>query len=162
MLKMALVAGIFVLSGTLFGQIQPNHSSGGTGASPKETSMVKVFSKDEVAASFAKGGTLSEEVNYKVMTAHRTPSSPAEPVVELHRNFTDIFYIVQGSTTLVTGGKMVGETDKDPDEPRGKSIEGGKTRQLSAGDVVMIPAGVPHLMKDVQGTLLYFVVKVKQ
>lgn len=124
--------------------------------------MVKVFSKDDLAALFAKGGTIAEQGNYKVMTAHRTATVPAVPQVELHRNFADIFYIVQGSTTLVTGGKMIGETGKDPDEPRGTSIEGGETRQLSAGDAVVIPAGVPHLMKDVQGTLLYFVVKVQK
>jgi mannose-6-phosphate isomerase-like protein (cupin superfamily) len=126
-----------------------------------ETSMVKVFSKDEMAASFAKGGTVAEEGNYKVMTAHRTATSPAVPQVELHRKFTDIFYIVEGSTTLTTGGKMVGETGTNQDEPRGTSIEGGEVRQLSAGDAVVIPAGVPHLMTDVKGALLYFVVKVK-
>ena len=162
-LSVLLLAGVVGLAGSLFGQSQPNASATGAPANQKETSMVKVFSKDEVAASFAKGGTIAEQGNYKVMTAHRTATTPAVPQVELHRNFTDIFYIVEGSTTLVTGGKMIGETvGKDPDEPRGTSIEGGETRQLSAGDAVVIPAGVPHLMKDVQGTLLYFVVKVQK
>ena len=59
------------------------------------------------------------------------------------------------------GGKVVGEKAANPDEPRGESIEGGETRRLSAGDAIVIPAGVPHWMKDVEGTLLYFVVKVK-
>jgi len=57
---------------------------------------------------------------------------------------------------------MIGEEDKNPDEPRGTSIEGGETHHLSAGDVITIEPGVPHLMKDVQGDLLYFVVKVKK
>ena len=118
---------------------------------------VKYFSKDDVAASFAKGGTLVTENNYRVMTAHRTESGN----VEIHRSYTDVFYIVQGSTNIVTGGKVVGEKAANPDEPRGESIEGGETRRLSAGDAIVIPAGVPHWMKDVEGTLLYFVVKVK-
>jgi len=136
------------------------------GASPEKTSAtvqtaasagVKYFSKDDVAASFAKGGTLVTESNYRVMTAHRTESGN----VEVHRSYTDVFYIVQGSTNFVTGGKVIGEKATNPDEPRGDSIEGGETRKLSAGDSIVIPAGVPHWMKDVEGTLLYFVVKVK-
>lgn len=118
---------------------------------------VKYFSKDDVAASFAKGGTLVTENNYRVMTAHRTESGN----VEVHHTYTDVFYIVQGSTNIVTGGKVIGEKTTNPDEPRGDSIEGGETRKLSAGDSMVIPAGVPHWMKDVEGTLLYFVVKVK-
>jgi mannose-6-phosphate isomerase-like protein (cupin superfamily) len=120
-------------------------------------SNVKYFSKDDVAASFAKGGTLVTESNYKVMTAHRTESGN----VEVHRSYTDVFYIVQGSTNIVTGGRVIGEKATNPDEPRGDSIEGGETRRLSAGDALVIPAGIPHWMKDVEGTLLYFVVKVK-
>jgi len=68
---------------------------------------------------------------------------------------------VQGSTNIVTGGKVIGEKATNPDEPRGDSIEGGETRRLSAGDTMVIPAGIPHWMKDVEGNLLYFVVKVK-
>jgi mannose-6-phosphate isomerase-like protein (cupin superfamily) len=118
---------------------------------------VKYYSKDDVAASFAKGGTLVTETNYRVMTAHRTESGN----VEVHRSYTDVFYVVQGSTNIVTGGKVIGEKATNPDEPRGDSIEGGETRRLSAGDAMVIPAGIPHWMKDVEGDLRYFVVKVK-
>jgi mannose-6-phosphate isomerase-like protein (cupin superfamily) len=144
-----------LMGGKVMGQNQATKMETQTASADK--SGVKYFSNAELMASFAKGGTIANEGNYKVMTAHRTEGGN----VELHRNFTDIFYIVQGSTTLVTGGKMIGETDKNPDEPRGTSIEGGETRKLSAGDAIVIPAGVPHWMKDVEGTLLYFVVKVE-
>ena len=119
---------------------------------------VKYFSKNDVDGSFAKGGTLVTESNYKVMTAHRTENGN----VEIHNSYTDVFYIVQGSTDIVTGGKMIGVKNTNPDEPRGDSIDGGKTQHLSAGDAIVIPSGVPHWMKNVQGTLLYFVVKVKK
>lgn len=126
-------------------------------ANPMSADSVKYYSKDDLAASFAKGATLVTEPNYRVMTAHRTESGN----VEIHRSYTDVFYIVQGSTNIVTGGKVIGEKATNPEEPRGDSIEGGQTRHLSAGDAMVIPAGVPHWMKDVEGTLLYFVVKVK-
>jgi mannose-6-phosphate isomerase-like protein (cupin superfamily) len=138
-----------------FAQSSPS-TSNVTAPLPSNNSAVKYFPASEVTAAFAKGGTLAEAANYKVMTARRTESGN----VEIHKKLTDVFYIVQGSTTLVTGGKVIGETATNPDEPRGTSIDGGETRQLSAGDVVVIPAGIPHWMKDVKGTLLYFVVKM--
>jgi hypothetical protein len=82
------------------------------------SNAVKYYSKDDLAASFAEGGTLLTETNYKVMTARRTESGN----VEVHRMFTDIFYIVQGSTNIVTGGKVIGEKDANPDEPGGTRL----------------------------------------
>jgi mannose-6-phosphate isomerase-like protein (cupin superfamily) len=38
-------------------------------------------------------------------------------------------------------------------------IQGGETRRVGKGDVVVIPAGTPHWFRDVQGPLTYFVVK---
>jgi mannose-6-phosphate isomerase-like protein (cupin superfamily) len=133
---------------------KPNQSTSASGVADG----VKYFSKNDVDGSFAKGGTLTTESNYKVMTAHRTDDGN----VEIHNSFTDVFYIVQGSTDIVTGGKVIGVKNTNPDEPRGDSIEGGKTQHLSAGDTLVIPPGVPHWMRNVQGTLLYFVVKVKK
>jgi quercetin dioxygenase-like cupin family protein len=48
-----------------------------------------------------------------------------------------------------------------PDEFRGQSISGGDTRQLKKGDVIIIPAGVPHWFKEVTNPFLYYVVKVR-
>jgi beta-galactosidase beta subunit len=140
-------------------QSQAAPQAGTTGVS-STSDAVRYFSKDEVMASFAKGGTLANESNYRVMTAHRTPTTEAK--VEVHRSYVDVFYIVQGSTSIITGGKMLGDDENNPDEPRGTSIAGGETHHLSAGDVMTIQPGVPHLMKDVQGDLLYIVVKVKK
>ncbi len=122
-----------------------------------EAPVVKYFSKDDLAASFAKGATIAEQSNYKVMTAHRNDGG----LPEAHRNFTDIFYIVQGETTVIVGGKMVGDTGKTPDEPRGTSIDGGEKFKMAPGDSIIIPAGVPHWMKEVKGELHYYVIKVK-
>jgi mannose-6-phosphate isomerase-like protein (cupin superfamily) len=149
LMAMSMVASLGLIT-------QQQGSPRADSSASSEENTVKYFPAADVTASFAKGGTLAEAANYKVMTARRT--EPGN--VEIHKKLTDVFYIVQGSTTLVTGGKVIGENAKNPDEPRGASIEGGETRQLSAGDVIVIPAGVPHWMKEVKGTLLYFVVKV--
>ena len=49
----------------------------------------------------------------------------------------------------------------EPDEIRGSSISGGETRQLAKGDVVIVPAGVPHWFKEVSNPFLYYVVKAR-
>lgn len=149
---------LLILVAVAAGQSQTPTQAGGSASAAPSPDAVKYYSKEDLAASFAKGGTLLTENNYRIMTARRIESGN----VEIHRSYTDVFYIVQGGTDIVLGGKVVGEKDTNPDEPRGDSIEGGETRHLSAGDALVIPAGIPHWMKNVQGELLYFVVKVKK
>jgi pyruvate/2-oxoglutarate dehydrogenase complex dihydrolipoamide dehydrogenase (E3) component len=61
--------------------------------------------------------------------------------------------------TLVTGGTTVDPKETEPGQIRGTAIEGGESHELAAGDVVVIPNGVPHWFKEVRAPLLYFVVK---
>lgn len=118
------------------------------------------YGHQQVAAGFAKGGYLVPWVNgsYSVMTARRDKAGE----VELHTRDTDVIYIVEGTATFVTGGKMIGEHQIAPGEMRGSSIEGGETHHLSQGDVLVIPPNTPHWFKEVPGHMLYFVVKVRQ
>ena len=121
---------------------------------------VRYFAHQEVSARFAKGGYLypSGEANFSIMTARRDHSGESE----LHQRDTDIFYVVQGSATFITGGQMVNPRQTGPGEMRGSGVSDGKTWNLSTGDVMVIPAGTPHWFKQVSSTVLYFVVKVRQ
>ena len=132
--------------------------SGLTAPSAQQESPVKYFPAPEMAAMFAKGGTVTSGANYRVMAAQRTGGGEAE----LHDRDTDVFRIMSGSATFVTGGRIVGARTIEPGETRGTGIEGGKTQQLSAGDVIVIEKGVPHWFKAVDGRVEYFVVKVIQ
>ncbi|HTL59414.1 MAG TPA: cupin domain-containing protein [Candidatus Limnocylindrales bacterium] len=111
---------------------------------------------DKVAAMFAQGGTLIATNNFKVMALRR--EAPGE--AEIHDSDTDIFYIVDGSATIVTGGKATEVRSTAPGESRGKSIVGGEERRLEKGDVLIIPNRVPHWFKEARGPFLYYVVKV--
>jgi len=55
---------------------------------------------------------------------------------------------------------MVGGRVSAPNQHRGTSIAGGVVHELSKGDVVVIPAGIPHWFKDVPRSIDYYVVKV--
>ncbi len=98
----------------------------------------------------------SGDGSFVVMTASRDRAGE----VEVHNLDTDVFYMLSGTATLVTGGTVVEGKTTQPNEIRGKSIQGGESHHLAKGDVVIIPHGVPHWVKEVQGPLHYFVVKV--
>lgn len=122
---------------------------------------VTYFESKQVAAAFSKGLSLTEGatgLNYRVNPSRR--DKPGE--VEVHQLDTDIIYIVEGSATLITGGTLVDGRTVAPSEIRAAGVTGeSETRRLSRGDVIIIPAGVPHWFREVNGTLLYYVVKVR-
>lgn len=111
---------------------------------------------DKVSESLAKGGNLVTAPDLIVLGAHRAEAGQ----VEVHDKETDVMYIVDGSATFVTGGKMIGGKSTGPGQMRGKEIQGGQTRQLNKGDVVVVPAGIPHWFEKVPTSISYYVVKV--
>ena len=70
-------------------------------------------------------------------------------------------YVIDGTATLVTGGTMVGGKVTKPGQWLGTDVQGGDTRHLVKGDVVVVPAGTPHWFKEVPASgISYYVVKV--
>jgi mannose-6-phosphate isomerase-like protein (cupin superfamily) len=80
--------------------------------------------------------------------------------VEFHTSVTDIMYVLDGEATVVTGGEMVDRRQVGAGEYRATATRGGNSQHLARGDVMVIPAGVPHWFKEVPGPLTYYVVKV--
>jgi mannose-6-phosphate isomerase-like protein (cupin superfamily) len=117
---------------------------------------VRVIQGAETRAGFAVGKPLIETAAYKIHTSRRDGPGTAE----VHGRDTDIFYILEGTATLVTGGRVVDAKTTAPDEVRGPSIDGGTARPVAKGDVVIVPSGVAHWFRDVSGPLLYYTVKV--
>jgi glc operon protein GlcG len=130
----------------------------GIARAQSDDASVRLIGHDQVEAAFAKGMPLIEVGDYKIHASRREGPGMAE----IHTRDTDIAYVLRGSATLVTGGTAVGVKEIGPEELRGTAIQGGETRQLQVGDVVVIPNGVPHWFKDVQAPFLYYVVKVRQ
>jgi mannose-6-phosphate isomerase-like protein (cupin superfamily) len=111
---------------------------------------------DKVAAALAGGGPLVTAPDLLVSGSHR--KGPGQ--VEVHDKETDVFYVVDGDATFVTGGTMIGGKMTKPGQHLGSDIQGGQTRHLSKGDVMVIPAGTPHWFKEVPQSVSYYVVKV--
>ncbi len=108
-----------------------------------------------VAAAFSKGQLLLSNGHYKIDAGRRV-----EPgIAEVHAADTDIIYVVDGTANVVTGGEVMEPRSTAPGEIRGRAIQGGEVRRIAKGDVLVIPAGTPHWFRDVDGPLLYYVVK---
>lgn len=121
---------------------------------------VSYFEKSKVDDAFAKGAVLfdgSDGRNYMVHASRREKPGQAE----IHTLDADIIYVLQGTATFVTGGEAVDVKTVAPNELRGASINGGETRKISKGDVIIVPRGTPHQFLEVTNPFLYYVVKVR-
>jgi glc operon protein GlcG len=128
--------------------------SGQSGSTPPATIAIFIDAQ-RVTAAFAKGQPLLETARYKVHASRRVEPGQAE----IHTLDTDVIYVVDGSATLVTGGKAVDAKEIAPNELRGTKIEGGEEHQIGKGEVIIIPNGVPHQFSAITGELHYFVCK---
>jgi glc operon protein GlcG len=118
---------------------------------------VTFLSSGTVAAGFEKGTVLVSMDNYMVHASHRE----MDGIAEIHTLDTDLIYVLDGAATLTTGGRVLDAKPTEPNEFRGSTIVDGDRRQVGKGDVVVVPAGVPHMFTDVHGPLNYYVVKVR-
>ena len=71
----------------------------------------------------------------------------------IHPKDDELVYVLDGSGTLVTGGKVAADH---------MSIEGGESKQLGKGDFVLIPAGTPHWINHVDQTMELIIVHMPQ
>ena len=128
-------------------------------AMPSSTPSVLFFDAKQVSASFSAGSVLLEgnDRNYMVHTSRRDKPGAAE----IHTLDTDIIYVMEGTATIVTGGTAVDAKEIAPNEVRGSRIEGGVTRQLSKGQVIIVPNNTAHWFKEVNGEFLYYTIKVR-
>src|SRR6266511_1371539 len=122
---------------------------------PAKTGQATFIDPKNVSTAFAKGMPLLETAGYKVHASRRVEPGQAE----IHTLDTDVIYVVDGSATLVTGGKAIDAKEIAPNEIRGTKIEGGQEQQISKGEVIVIPNSVPHQFTAVTGELHYFVCK---
>jgi mannose-6-phosphate isomerase-like protein (cupin superfamily) len=106
--------------------------------------------------------------NVAVGVIHRPQTPPG--VAAVHFKVTEIYHVTDGAATLVTGGTMVNAKTRPADAlsvrledgpgASGTAIQGGVSRRIKPGDVVVIPAGVPHWFSEIEGSITYVVVRV--
>jgi mannose-6-phosphate isomerase-like protein (cupin superfamily) len=130
-------------------------------AAPAAASRTMV-SASEVQAMIAKAKTdrkdnapivaqsLLQLAPYNVSLEYRASVGNAA----VHETEAELFYVVDGSATLVTGGKLTGETRTNAENLSGNGIEGGQSRKVAKGDFVMVPEKTPHWFSAIDGTVV--------
>jgi len=88
----------------------------------------------------------------------------------VHFKLSEVYHVMKGSGTLVTGGTVVNPKTRAADsiEVRredgpgvtGTAIQGGVNHQLKEGDVIVIPAGTPHWFSKINGSIVYLVIRI--
>ena len=97
-------------------------------------------------------------------------NGPAPNSVAEHDLISEVYHIIDGSATLVTGPDIVGmkrrpstvQTVREYNGPgnNGSSIRNGVTHQLKPGDVIVIPAGTGHLFTKIDDHITYLMVRI--
>jgi mannose-6-phosphate isomerase-like protein (cupin superfamily) len=132
---------------------------------PGAATTVTFVDHSKVAPTLKKAGPIADGPNLKVSGGYRTgPYAPEDyrPDVEVHEKESDLFYVISGDATLITGGSVIGGRTTAPGQIRGSKVVGGQTHHLTLGDVMWVPAGVPHWFPQIPQPLSYLLVKVLQ
>jgi mannose-6-phosphate isomerase-like protein (cupin superfamily) len=91
----------------------------------------------------------------------RPKSLPGDAIAHETKT-TEVYVILEGTGTLVTGGTILG-TVKQPTGrgtgPRGERIDGGVTRHVSPGDIIIIPGRTPHWWSSLDTDIRYMIVR---
>jgi len=128
-----------------------------TGAEKAKPTTAIIFTASDVAALIAKapkdknvvGQAMIQLAPYNINMEHRIMGQAAA----VHEKEAELFYVIDGTGTIVTGGKLVEEKRTNDANLSGTSIQGGVSKRISKGDWIMVPEGVPHQIPQVEGAL---------
>jgi len=87
---------------------------------------------------------------YNANLEYRTGVGPAA----VHEREAELFYVLDGSATLTTGGKLKDEKRTNAENLTGTGIEGGNSQAVAKGDVVIVPENTPHWFSQIDGTIV--------
>lgn len=87
---------------------------------------------------------------YGANLEYRTSVGPAA----VHEKEAELFYVIDGSATLITGGKLVNEKRTNAENLTGTAIETGKSQAVAKGDFVIVPENTPHWFSAINGTIV--------
>jgi quercetin dioxygenase-like cupin family protein len=115
--------------------------------------------------------SINGEYNVAVGVVHRAKTAKQSVGGSEHSQITEIYHVISGSGTMLTGGTIANAKARDPNveavktltgpSSAGDEIRGGTSRTLRAGDVVIIPPNTPHTFTEITSDeIVYLVVRV--
>ena len=131
-------------------------ANGGAQATKLYTSSAEVAALVARAKSIRKEGEhnvvqpILQLAPYTANVEYRASVGPAT----VHVHEAEVFYVIDGSAIMVTGGKLVGQTGTNQENLSGTAIEGGTSRPVAKGDFILVPENTPHWFSSIDGTLV--------
>lgn len=120
-------------------------------------------SGDEITEELAKAGTEVSAAGVAITVAPgisiRSRSSAADNFAVMHPYSIEIYHIMAGSGTFVTGGRLVLPLADSPSDDVLRTehgIEGGVAQQVKAGDVLVLQPGTPHWFMTIDGEAITY------
>jgi hypothetical protein len=107
------------------------------------------------------------DYNVGVYVVNR-PKVAKPPAIYHETRVTEVYYMLEGAGTLVTGGTVVAPVVREApgttilsmlNNMRGTAISGGVSRRMTKGDLVVIPGWVPHWWSETDGDMSYLVIR---
>src|SRR5438105_13214189 len=102
----------------------------------------------------------SRGMQLRVAVQHEKNKTGA--AAELHDASDDVYYVLDGSATLILGGKLDAPRETDPGEWRSPRIVDGKTVEIKKGDLVIVPRGTPHQRSTANQDFTMILIKIYQ
>src|SRR5579863_2306070 len=93
---------------------------------------------------------------YNANLEYRASVGPAA----IHEKEAEVFYVIDGTATMVTGGKLKEEKRTNPENLSGTGIEGGESRTVAKGDFIIVPENTPHWFSKIDGVLVLMTLHV--
>jgi mannose-6-phosphate isomerase-like protein (cupin superfamily) len=124
--------------------------SGGHG----DVEFYPVASLVHVGDSLTRGSTTGHTLRAHDVIQYVQVRRVASAVPEVHDRWIDVTVVQAGRGALLAGEREIGDRLESPGERRGGVIQGGATQAIATGDLLMIPAGVPHQYRIAVGDSL--------
>ena len=149
-----LVIALAIVPGCLFAADEPSPPATYKSAADLMATLMKSAQEHPAQAT----APISNEGHYRVNIVRRDRPGFALSHATGPAKGSEAHYIIDGAATVVTGGTIVrpGGSTKGAGNA---TIEGGETRHVTKGDVIVIPAGTPHWYKEVEGSVTYLEVR---
>ena len=158
MRRCVLVLGLLAAAVPLYGQTPPLPATDVTAAAMD--AFISAMPKNAITDSPIR---VVDVGGYRVgiFGVFRPKADPGDAIAHETRT-TEVYYVLEGGGTLVTGGTIAGikppPAGRSPG-PRGERIEGGVSRHVSKGDLIVIPGRTPHWWSSLDGDLRYMIIR---
>lgn len=141
-------------------------------SSAEVQALVQKTASDRVSDQAIRVVNVNGEYNVSIGVVHRAKTSGKDaPSGIEHAQITEVYHVIEGNGTLVTGGTLINPREIPAENPvvtvlngpstGGSGIQGGVSRKLAPGDVVIIPPNTPHWFSEIPTDhIVYLVVRI--